>query len=87
MLNELTGLLDYSKVREYKNFVSAMDSFALNQHKVNGIDTYVGHQQDEDLRRFCRTQELEDVKKLLNKPTGEDFSAFFKRACDNLKKR
>ena len=57
------------------------------QTRVNAVDTFIGRNTEQELNRFYSQQEANDVKKLLNKPTGEDFSAFLKRACEAIKKK
>ena len=83
MLYELTGFNNSEKMIEYKRSVMAAQQYDRMHTQVNAVDTFIGRNEEQGLGKLYSQQE----KKLLNKPTGEDFSAFLKRACDAIKKK
>ena len=89
MINELTGLLNYSKINEYKNSVRVSEQLGLQQKRVNKISAYNANQGAFNWPGEYHSQEISDVKKILEKHQnkGEDFKTILQKACDALKKR
>ena len=82
MLNELTGLLNNSQINNYKTSVYAAQQYNLQQKRINCIDTFISNQ-NKDFNK----SEMQEAKKLFNKPNGDNFSEFLKKACEALKKK
>ena len=88
MLSKIAGYVDSIKVLEEKQSMTAMRELSSAFGRVNAIDAYTkSSAYEENLAQFLTKQEMEDVKKILNKPTGEGFDKLFKQECEKLRQK
>ena len=86
MLSKIAGVDDFSRIIKGKSIDIISEELSTKSSKICPEDMFVkASTRENNLMKFLDPKEIEDAKKLLNKPTGEGFDILLKHECDILK--
>ena len=78
---------DMIKFIEGKSMEAFKKEASSKLSKVSAVDTFIAQSKLENsLDDFVTKQEIEDIKRIVKEPTGEEFEDIFKVALDEIKK-
>ena len=88
MLSKVAGFNEIARIMDEKKLDAIQGEAHLKISKICAEDMFVKSSgKESNLKHFLDPKEMEDARKLLKKPTGEEFDKIFKHECDILKNK
>lgn len=78
---------DMMKFIEGKSMETFKKEASNKLSKVSAVDAFIAQSKlENNLDDFVTKQEIEDIKRIVKEPTGEEFEDIFQVALDEIKK-